>query len=308
MAQKKAFLALALVFIVALPVVSFGKSDVIYVDDSAKSDGDGSKKKPYKKISKALDKAEKGDEVRIMKGEYKENITIPSNVDVTSDSGDRDKVTIKSKNNDKPTVTMKQGTKLSSVTIREGRHGIEVREDAKAHIHDVTIKRAKRDGIHAEKARRDDSKRLLIDDVYVENSGMAGVYSDGRMITIIDSVIDSNGLDGVDLRGVNKAYLEDTKLRYNGGSGLKAVIDGSGIWAKDVSFRYNKQAGVEAISYGGGGALGIKKSTIIGNGMYGIAKVQKAGHFRGLDLGKSESANRFEANGKGNISHLLYSF
>lgn len=307
-AQQKAFLAIALIFMVAVPALSFGKSDVIYVDDSAKGEETGSRKNPYKKISKALDKAEKGDEVRIMKGEYKENITIPSNVKVTSDSNDRDKVTIKSKNNDKPTVTMKQGTKISAVTIRDGFHGIRVNEDSKAHIDNVTIKGAKRDGIHADKAKRDDSKRLLIDDVYISKSGMAGIYSDGRMITIIDSVVDSNGLDGIDLRGANKAWIENTKARWNGASGLKAVIDGSGIWAKNSSFRYNKQAGVEAISFGGGGAFGVNKGSIVGNAQYGIAKVQKAGTFKGLEIGSETNAIRFEANSKGNVSPILTSF
>jgi hypothetical protein len=307
-AQHKAFLGLALLILVALPVLSFGKSSVIYVDDSAKGSEDGSKKHPYKKISKALDKAEKGDEVRIMKGEYKENITIPSNVKVTSEANDRNKVTIKGKNNDKPTVTMKQGTKLSAVTVRDGLHGIRVNEDAKAHIDNVTIKDAKKDGIHADKARIDDSKRLLIDDVYISRSGMAGVYSDGRMITIIDSAIDSNGLDGIDLRGNNKAWIESVKARWNGGSGLKAVVDGSGIWTKNSSYRFNKQAGVEVISYGGGGSVGVKKGSIVGNGLYGIAKVQKGGKFSGLEIGTETNAIRFEANGKGNVSPLLSSF
>ncbi len=306
-AQQKVFLAIALVFMVALPILSFGKSDVIYVDDSAKGDQDGSRKNPYKSIKKALNKAEKGDEVRIMKGEYKENITIPSNVKVTSDADDRDKVTIKG-DNDKPTVTMKQGSKISAVTVRGGLHGIRVNEDSKAHIYNVTVKSAKRDGIHVDKARIDESKRVLIDTVYVTKSGMAGVYSDGRTITIIDSVIDSNTLDGIDLRGKNRAWIEDTKARWNGGSGLKAVVDGSGIWTKSSSYRYNKQAGVEVISYGGGGSVGVKKGSIVGNGLYGVVKVQKGGKFTGLEIGTGTNAVRFEANGKGNVSAVLSSF
>lgn len=306
-AQQKAFLGLALIFMVAVPVLSFGKSDVIYVDDSAKGDQDGSKKHPYKTIKKALSKAEKGDEVRIMKGEYEENITIPSNVDVTSDARDRNKVTIKG-DNDKPTVTMKQGSKLSAVTIRDGFHGIRVNEDAKAHIENVTVKSAKRDGIHIDKARIEDSKRTLIDDVYVTRSGMAGVYSDGRKVIIVDSAFESNGLDGIDLRGKNNAWIENTKARWNGASGLKAVVDGSSIWTKNSSYRYNKQAGVEVINYGGGGAVGVKKGSIVGNGLYGIAKVQKGGTFKGLEIGTETNAIRFEANGKGNVSGILSSF
>jgi hypothetical protein len=228
-------------------------------------------------------------------------------VKVTSDANDRGKVTIKG-DSDKPTVTMKQGSKLYAVTVRGGFHGIRVNEDAKAEVKNVTIKNAKRDGIHADKARRDESKRLLVEDVYIEKSGMAGIYSDGRTITIIDSIVDANALDGIDLRGVNTAWIENTKARWNGGSGLKAVVDGSGIWTKNSSFRYNKQAGVEVISYGGGGTVGVKKANIIGNGLYGIAKVQKGGTFKGLEVGTETNANRFEANGKGNISPVLSNF
>lgn len=306
-AQQKAFLGLALLVIVAVPALSFGKSHSIYVDDSATGEQDGSKKHPYKTIRKALEKADKGDVVRIMKGEYEENITIPTNVEVTSDANNRDKVTIKG-DNDKPTVTMKQGTKISAVTIRDGLHGIRVNEDAKAHIDNVTIKSAKRDGIHVDKARIDDSKRTLIDDVYISKSGMAGIYSDGRMITIVDSITDSNGLDGIDLRGKNKAWIENVKSRWNGGSGLKAVVDGSGIWTKNSSYRYNKQAGVEVISYGGGGAVGVKKGSIVGNSSYGIAKVQKGGKFSGLEIGTETNAIRFEANGRGTVSPILSNF
>lgn len=306
-AQQKAFLVLALVLMVASPILSFGKSDVIYVNDGADGKQDGSKKHPYKSIKKALSKADKGDKVRVMKGEYDESITIPNNVEVTSDSNDRGKVTIKG-DKDKPTVTMKQGSKISAVTIRGGLHGIRVNEDDKAHIHNVTIKNAKRDGIHIDKARIEDSKRTLIDDVYVSRSGMAGVYSDGRKVVIVDSIFDSNGLDGIDLRGGNHAWIENVKARWNGASGLKAVVDGSSVWTKNSSFRYNKQAGVEVISYGGGGSVGVKKANIIGNAIYGIAKVQKGGKFTGLEIGTETNVNRFEANGKGNVSPILSNF
>ncbi len=306
-AQKKAFLGVALVVLVALPVLSFGKAGVIYVDEDAKGTQDGSKDHPYKKISKALDKAKKGTEVRVKNGTYEENITIPSGVKLTSASNNRDKVIIKG-DNDKATVTMKQGSKLSAVTVRDGRNGIRVESDAKAHIDNVTIKGAKRDGIHAEAAKVDESKRLLIDDVYIAKSGMAGIYSKKRAITIIDSTVDSNVLDGIDIQGGSKAWIENTRSRWNGHSGLKAVIDGSSIWTKGSSFRNNGAAGVEAISFGGNGSVGIKKGTIVGNVAYGIAKVQKQGTFRGLEVGNNVNDIHFDKNGKGNISALLGSF
>jgi hypothetical protein len=307
-AQKKAFLGLALIIFVALPVLSFGKSGVIYVDEDAKGTQDGSQDHPYKSISKALDKAKKGTEVRVKGGTYETNITIPSGVKLTSASNNRDKVTIKAKHNDRPTVTMKQGSKISAVTIRDGRHGIRVENDAKAHIYNVTIKNSKRDGIHADPARVDESKRVLIDKVYITGSAMSGVYAEKRLITILDSDIDGNAWDGVDIKAGSKAWIEDTRVRWNGGSGLRATIDGSSIWTKGSSFRNNRLAGVEAISFGGGGSLGIKKGTIVGNATYGIAKVQKQGTFQGLQVGSGVNDIHFDNNGKGNISPLLPNF
>jgi hypothetical protein len=307
LAQKKAFLGVALMVFIALPVLSLGKSGVIYVDEDVKGNQDGSKKHPYKKISKALDKAKKGTEVRVENGTYEENITIPNGVKVTSESNNRDKVIIKG-DNDKATVTMKQGSKISAVTVRDGRNGIRVESDAKAHIYNVTIKGAKRDGIHAEAAKVDESKLLLIDRVYIAKNGMAGVYAKKRMLTIIDSDVDANVLDGIDIQGGSKVWIEKTRSRWNGGSGLKAVIDGSSIWTKGSSFRNNRQAGVEAISFGGNGALGVKKGTIVGNTTYGIAKVQRQGTFKGLTIGAEANDIHFEGNGKGNVSELLASF
>jgi hypothetical protein len=307
-AQKKAFLGVALLAFIALPVLSFGKSGVVYVDKDAKGTQDGSKNHPYKSISKALDKAKKGSEVRIESGTYEENITIPSGIKVTSDSDNRDKVTIKAKSNDKPTVTMKQGSKISAVTIRDGRHGIRVEGDAKATIYNITIKNSKRDGIHADAAKVDESKRLLINRVYITKSAMAGIYSEKRLVTILDSDIDSNTLDGIDLRAGSKAWVEKVRSRWNGASGLKAVVDGSNITTKNSSFRNNRQAGVEAISFGGNGSLSVKKGSIVGNAAYGVAKVQKQGSFQGLYIGADVNGIHFDKNGKGNISPILGSF
>jgi hypothetical protein len=307
--QKKAFLAVAMITFIALPVLSFGKGgSVIYVDKNASGQQDGSKKNPYKSISKALDKAKKGSEVRVLAGTYKETITIPRDVKLVSDAESRDKVTIDGGNSKKPTVVMKEGSKVSSVTIKNGFHGIRVNEGAKAQVYNVTIKGATRDGVHIDKGAKKESDRVLIDKSYIAKNGMAGVYSDGRMVTILGSDIDSNKLDGIDLRGSNKAWIEKTRVRWNGASGLKGVIDGSTIRTSSSDFRNNHQAGVEAISFGGSGTLEVKRGSIVGNASYGVAKVQKAGKFNGLVLSETGKGIKFKDNGKGNISGILSSF
>jgi hypothetical protein len=299
------FTSLALVVLFAMPILSFGKSGVLYVNDDAKGKEDGSYNHPYDTIGEALDKAHRGDEVRVQKGTYKENITIPGGVKLTSDADDRDKVTIKGKSDKKPTVTMRSGAELSAVTVKEGQHGIFIKQDDKAHIYNVTVKDAKYDGIHAEGARVDPSKALLIDTVYIARSGKAGVYAQKRYVTIIDSTIDSNGSDGIDLQAGVRGWIENTKSRWNGGSGAKFIVDGSSVWTKSSSFRYNRREGIEVSSYGGGGEAGIKKANIVGNGGYGIARLQRGSTFRGLEIGTGVNENYFSQNVKGTVSGIV---
>lgn len=300
------FTSIALVALFTMPILSFGKSGVLYVNDGADGKQDGSYNHPYDTIREALDKAQRGDEVRVMKGTYEENITIPGGVKLTSDRDDRDKVIIKGKSDKKPTVTMGGGAELSAVTIKDGQYGILVKTDDKAHIFNVTVKDAKSDGIHIENARLEPSKSVLIDTVYIARSGKAGVFADKRYVTIIDSTIDSNGLDGIDFQSGVRGWVENTKSRWNGGSGAKFIVDGSSVWTKSSTFRYNRHEGVEVSSFGGAGAVGVKKANIVGNVGYGIAQLQRGGTFRGLEIGSGVNENYISQNQKGTVSPVIH--
>jgi hypothetical protein len=48
----------------------------LYVDGSAKDDGDGSKDDPFRKLSDAIEEAEGGDRIRIENGEYSGGFTV----------------------------------------------------------------------------------------------------------------------------------------------------------------------------------------------------------------------------------------
>jgi len=310
--SKEILMGLTLIILVVLPVIAFGKSGVIYVDDDAKGKQDGSSSNPYKTISKALDKAKKGDEVRVYNGTYDENITIPSGVEVISVRGNREKVIIKSDNNDKPTVTMKDGTRLTRVTVKGGRHGVRVVEDAKATIYNVIIKDSKRDGIHADKARNEKSKQLVIDKVQIHDNELAGIYSEKRRISITSTDIWSNKLDGIDVEAGANIWMEGSKSNANGGSGLKLEIDGSSVWTKNNSFRYNGRDGIEVSGSGAGGTVSIKDAKLIQNGGYGIARLARSAQanksFDGIKQGVDKSTNTFDKNAKGDFSPILRSF
>lgn len=310
--SKEVLLTFAFVALIAAPLAVFGGQKTIYVDKDASGDQTGSASHPYKTISKALKNADEGDVIRVKKGEYKENITIPKEVKVTSDKRDRSKVTIKADNGDQPTVVMKHGSELESITVKGGRHGIRIAEDAKAHIYDVTVRNSGRDGIHIDAAKTDKKHRVLLDKVTVWGSARAGVYSEKRDIVIVNSEIVGNGSDGLDFAAGMEAWLEKSKFSDNRGSGIKLVMDGSSVWAKNASIRRNGREGVEVNAYGAAGDIGFKKSSFVGNGRYGAAKVARAAaalkSFGNLSFGTGVNENYFDSNGAGNVSGVVRGF
>jgi len=289
---------------VLLPVFAFGGAQTLYVDDGASGTENGTKEHPYKKIGTALKHADTGTEIRIKNGTYKENIEIPKDVRVAGDSGDRSDVVIDGDNR-KPTVEMKHKAELSSVTVKDGRHGIRVLGDAKAHIYDVLVKDAERDGIHIDAAPRDKKHRAFIDDVEVKHNGKAGVYSEKRLTVIVGSKIHGNDGDGIDFRPGIEAWLEGNKIYENKGSGWKVVLDGSEIWTKKNDFRKNDREGVQIESFGVAGKFGVKKSKSVGNDRYGIALVAR--NEKALDMWKGvflEDNSVFE-NTLGQVSKVI---
>ncbi|MEI9966769.1 MAG: hypothetical protein WDN67_04010 [Candidatus Moraniibacteriota bacterium] len=96
-----------------------------------------------------MDKAKNGTTVIVKKGKYKENVTVPANVKLVG--ADREDVVIDG-DNDKPTVTLHDNTELSTLTVTDGKRGVQVDNDAKTHIYNVTVKSSEGDGIYLEAA------------------------------------------------------------------------------------------------------------------------------------------------------------
>jgi hypothetical protein len=295
------------ILVVALPFLAFGGHNVLYVDKNATGTETGSSSDPYKSIGTALKHANNGDEVRVKSGTYKENIVISKEVKVTSDKNDRDKVTIIGDDNE-PTVLMKDGAKLSKVTIENGRHGIRVDKNAEAHIFDVLVDGSDRDGIHIDESKKKDKKhRVLIDKVEVKKSERAGIYSEERFVVITKSNIHDNDRDGIDLQGDVKAWIEDTRVNENNGSGLKVSLNGADIWTEKLSIRNNKREGVEvSASTNETGSFGLKKATIVDNKNFGVAKLRRGTAPASLlhDRVFIEKS-RVESNGKGIVSGVI---
>ncbi len=293
--------------VLSIPLNVFGGHDVLYVDKNSTGSELGTNDSPYQSIENALKNAGDSDEVRVKKGTYKENIVIPKGVKVTSDADDRDKVTVSGKKNE-PTIVMKDGAELSKITVKEGRHGIRVEKSSKAHIFDVLVEESDRDGIHIDQSKKKDKKhRVFIDKVEVKKSGRAGIYSEEHFVVITKSNIHNNDSDGIDFQAGMKAWIENTQVNTNGGSGLKIDLNNADIWTNKISLRKNKREGVEVSARTNVmGNFGLKKATITNNKNYGVAKLRRdtapvsllASHVFIED-------SRVEGNGKGVVSGVI---
>ncbi|NTW45491.1 MAG: DUF1565 domain-containing protein [Candidatus Moranbacteria bacterium] len=301
---KYAILAVVLAMIVLVPAVVFGSSRTIHVDDDADGTQDGSYSHPYRKIGDALKHAEEGDEVYVHNGTYDENVTIPKGVKVKGNYKDRSKVVIDG-DKDEPTVSMKHESELSFVTVKDGRHGISVREDAKAKLFDVVVKGAERDGIHAYSAPREKNRRLYAEKVEVRGSGKAGIFSEKRYVVLVNCDIHDNANDGIDFLAGTKAWLEDVRSNDNRGSGWKLVLDGAEIWTKNDQFRRNGREGVLVESFGAAGKFGLKQSKTVENKRWGVALVARgaaaSGMWKNVFLEKDSSWG----NGFGDVSSVI---
>lgn len=304
--QKKAVFAgsLLLLAIFVAPFFTFAKSDKIYVDDDASGTQDGSQAHPYKTISEGLKHAGEKDEVHVANGNYKENITIKEDRRVFG--SDEDKVILTADDDDVPVVFMEDGSKISKVTVRKGRNGIEVKKNSEASIIDCIIKDNKKDGIRIQKHKKiTNEEAVSIDSTLIKNNGKSGIYSEPHRVVITESEIVDNDKDGAILNAGVSAWISGSKFKDNGGSGMKLTLDGSNVWTKSNTFSHNNREGIEVNAYGNG-RIDIKKSKIHSNDRYGIARIIRGNSSTGVFKGLTVQADvEFWENKIGNLSSII---
>ena len=122
------------------------------------------------------------------------------------------------------------------------------------------------------------------------------------------SNIHDNDLDGIDFQDGVKAWIEDTRVHANDGSGLKIDLNGADIWTNKLTIRDNKREGVEVSAKSAKiGNFGLKKATIIGNKNYGVAKLRRLNAPVSLLTGHVFiEKSRVEGNGKGVVSGVIF--
>ncbi len=299
-----AFFALA---IITLPMfVSSSRKSHLYVDHKAGDNRDGSTSHPYKSISEAIDHAKNKDniEIHVAKGEYKENITLRNGIKLFGE--DREKTIIKAKKEKYETVSMKNDSTIDGFTIKNGKSGIWVERDAEASIVDCIIK-DNDNGIAIEGGDTKKSNQVSISKSKIKDNDRSGIYGAGaRRISITESEISGNKKDGIDLARETSAWLEGNSIRNNRGSGMKLVLDQSNIWTRKNDIRENGREGIEVASFGTEGRIDIAKTKIVKNGLFGIARLQRAGT---TDWNKFFTANNqteLWENRSGSISHIIY--
>ncbi|QQS20486.1 MAG: right-handed parallel beta-helix repeat-containing protein [Candidatus Moraniibacteriota bacterium] len=303
-------MTLLLIAVVALPFFGFAKGgDKIYVDKDASGTQNGSSKHPYKTISQATKKADKGDEVVVSSGTYKERVTLPRGVKL-SGSG-KTKTIIKSDDKEDAVIEMKDNSKVWGVTVEDGRMGIYVTENAKAEIIEVRVRNNRRDGIFIENGERTDKERVSIVKSEITGNGWSGVYSQKRKLVVSDSSIQSNKRNGIMLAAGTRAWIDDNAISGNDYSGMALTLDGSDITvASKNSIRKNGREGIEVSGFGATGSIVVKKTRIAENDHYGVARLSKAKNmpaslWNGLVLQKDIL---FSGNAAGNISPIARAF
>lgn len=273
--NRAIFVGLCLMVAITAPVFVWGgsKTKTIYVDkDNTKGTQDGSKDHPYRKIGTALDHAKGKTVIYVGKGQYKENIRLPKDTKLVGGKDKSDVVIVG--DNDKPTITMKEDTEINKITVKGGRHGVRVEENAEARIIQSIIKDSARDGVHIDRGTLAKKDQVFIEKTDIKGSKMAGIFSEKRHVIVMDCEITRNA-DGIDFTSGVKAWFQDNFINDNRGSGAKFVLDGSSIWSKNNQFRRNGREGIEVNAYGAAGSVGLKKAKIADNKHYGITRVAR---------------------------------
>ncbi len=308
--SKLKFVIFALALsVVIFPLFTFSShSNDLYVDDSASGSQDGSKKHPYKTIEDAMDKATSGTEIHVSRGEYEENVEIKKGVSLSG--ANKENTVIKADHENEDAVIMKNKSKIYGFTVKDGRNGIRVEDDAKVTITSCIIKDNRRDGVSLEKADVRDSREATISNSEIRDNGKAGIFSERRKLNITENEIKNNGSDGIDILAGSNAWINNNTVRENRGSGMKLAVDGSSVWTKRNLIRENRREGMEISFSGGNGRVNVDRSKIVENGHYAVARIQKGNFANSFNLWNEKltfnSGNSIWGNKFGQISSIIY--
>lgn len=241
------FLLAGLVFFVFKSYRSYQKSPDLFVDNNYHGWLElGLEKYPYKSISKAIQstshKKTSSIKIHIKNGEYIGNIEIPENTEIYGEN--RDRVILKNIDPMTSTVTLKNHSAISNLTVTGGFTGILVQEQAT--VENCSIKEFEKIGISAAPS---DSEIIIRNSEVFNGSGKAFYLQTGRKIQIIGNVIHNNKEEGIDLRQDVSGRITNNQIYENGESGIELIVGKSSLKIEGNNILDNESNGITCQYY-----------------------------------------------------------
>lgn len=230
-------------------------SGVCYVDEKVEDSGDGSSDKPYKKISKAIEKD--CSEIKLSKGTYKEDVSLKKSVKLVGNS--KDSVIIEGK------ITMAHDAEINKLTVTSG--GINISDGADAHLENVKIK-SSNIGIMTT-----GGGKLVITDSIISGNRKGMYVQYGKTIKITDCKVYDNKEEGLDIRANVSGSINNNEIYSNGESGIEVILGKAELSILNNEIKKNKSSGIAAQFYSDtdkAGDVNIKNNIITGNSNYGL--------------------------------------
>ncbi len=239
------FLKLKQFFIIIIfllvPFFVDAKDYDFYVDESAKSGGDGSVGKPFKQIESAIKKAEKAggsNEIYIYKGDYAGGFTIGKSMSLIGE--DDGKVVIAG------TVTMADNSEIKNLTVKGGYVSVSVLKNAEVEIEDCIIRDFTKIGVDIAGG----DGKLTIQGSKIKNGDGKAVYAQrGNRIKFINNEIYDNDEEGFDLRSDLKGVISGNYIHNNGESGIEVIVGKANLEISNNTIKNNKASAIAAQFY-----------------------------------------------------------
>jgi parallel beta-helix repeat protein len=261
--KKNVLLGAILLFFVFFFVTSeiIKASDYdIYVDQGYNgNDPDGSSKKPYKTIKKAIEESSsKEEKIYVKNGTYSETFSLKDGDGLYGQS--KDKTIIKG------TITSEGNNLIKNIAIIGKSYGI----ISSGEIESCKIKNSSKIAINLLESGEEAS---ITNSIISGNE--KGIYVQRkRSILISGNSVYNNSEEGIDIRDKVSGTINNNEIYENGESGIEIIVGGSDIKISENEIKKNKASGIASQFYsfiGKTGSIDIKNNIISKNGKYGFA-------------------------------------
>lgn len=264
--MNKFYFVFLIFFVVLFPSFSFAKDYDLYVDEKNTGDEDGSNKKPFRNLEKALKEiSSRSNEARnifVKNGKYEETVTLGNFVKITGES--KKGVSIVGR------VTMKNGSALRDLTIIDGSSAVLIESNADASLENCEIKNSRSIGIQAVPG----SGKVTIRNSIISGGTGKGMYIEAnRRVEISGNTIFGNKEEGIDIRSGVSGIINNNSIHSNGESGIEFIVGSSALSVSDNKLTGNGASGIASQYYRGDGKTGrtsISSNILSGNGKYGL--------------------------------------